>query len=439
MAEGSTIDGANRVQARPPPPPPPPPPKADPAQAAQQRTDTLAAESAAGERRGAQGQELRGTRAARPGDPAMPGERPAPVQRPVAAERPAPAAETGGEPEGEPDERSALARFGSGLWEGVKAGASGLYEGAKALVTDPVGTAEAAGEAAKRAGAATADYGQRLWNQPGETLQQTGDFLQRKANDVANAKAEDWGKAIGETAVGAVGGYGAGKALQGVKALRAVRAADDVANKAPDVVSDGRPPVDAVPDAKAPIAADTAPPSSAAPSPALAQPKQTEPFGNQKITEKGVHGQGGLTRAEGEAINKFRDALNAHNDRFGLNRDLPPSSGTGRDMVAQTNRAGDKLANVHAEIRRTDEAVNKHLSPDDLAGRVKEQRGVSTGFDHVKETQNAYENLKKSVARIDDFLARNPQLPDSQARYLLERRNGHAGLIRTLENDLGFR
>ncbi len=185
----------------------------------------------------------------------------------------------------------------------------------------------------------------------------------------------------------------------------------------------------------------TAPPTAETP-PAgrdlLHDPKQTEPFKNQKITDTGIHAQGGLTRAEGEAINGFRDKLNAYNDKFGLNRDLPPTAGSARDAVSSANRGKDGLARLNAEIRRTDETVNKHLTPDDLAGRAKEARGVSTGYDHVKETQDAYLNLKSSVARIDKYLADHPNLPEAQARYLLERRNGHADLARTLENTLGF-
>jgi hypothetical protein len=476
MADGTTVDSANRVQQRQvePPPPPPPPPKVEPQQKVQQQSDAVAAETAANERRGDASRNLLAQRTNAGSEPPQPGRNSTRVAAANQAERalapvrsapvaPAKAEQAAAQPEQpaakpaeKPPEGSAASRFLGGLWSGVKSGVVGVYEGAKALVTDPVGTAKALGSAVAKGAEATADYAKRLATNPSETLQQTADWAGKNIEDIKNAKAEDWGNFIGQTAVGAVGGYGAGKALQGVRALRAAQ----VAAKAPDVTPNARPPVNApdarppanapearppanAPEARPPASAPEARPAAAAPQQGrdlLRNPKSTDPMPNQKITEAGLHRQGGITRAEGESINRFRDALNAHNDKFGLNRDLPPSAASSADTAkALRTSKNPSLGEVHAEIRRTDDAVNKHLSPNDLAGRVKEQRGVNTGFDHVRETQNAYQNLKSSVARIDEFLAKNPNLPESQARYLLDRRNGHAGLVRNLETHLGFK
>jgi hypothetical protein len=478
MADGTTVDTSNRVQQRrvePPPPPPPPPPKVEPQQQAQQRAHALAGEAAANERRGDASRNLLAQRTNQGTEPPQPGRNstrvaqtaqleratPAPVakapeQPAQPAAQPAPATATATAPAPAPAEQpSAARRFLGGLWSGVKSGVVGAYEGAKALVTDPVGTVKAAGNAIGRAAEATADYGKRLVTNPGETLQQTAEWGKQKIEDIKNAKAEDWGKFIGETAVGAVGAYGAGKALQGIRALRAANA---IAAKAPDIKAPVKPNIapevkapavkpDVTPEVKAPAVKPDAKPDVNAPAKPNAKPNDplhnpasahTKPFPEHKLSNVGLLEQGGLRAAEKASIDKFTDALNAHNTKFGLNKDLPPSALGPVRIGDRANRAGDRLTRVHADIRRADNSANTHLKPDDLAGRVKEKRGVKTRGDHVDETNGAYKNLAKSVEQIDGYLKKNPNLPEAQRRYLTERRDGHAQLKTILEKEFGL-
>jgi hypothetical protein len=172
---------------------------------------------------------------------------------------------------------------------------------------------------------------------------------------------------------------------------------------------------------------------------ALHDPARDAPIPSQKITEKGLTGGALLLEKEGRAINAFRDALNKHNDKFGISRDLPPSAMSSKDVVTTTKQGS--FARLNADIRRADDTVNSHATPDDLAGRFKEQRHQQTGvsqrtgkpYNHIEETETAYNALKNSVNSIDNYLARNPKLPKDQATYLLERRNGHADLLRGLQ------
>ncbi len=139
-------------------------------------------------------------------------------------------------------DESALRRFGAGVVDGAKAGAQGIAAGATALVTDPKNTGRAVAHAVGRAGTSAADFAADLSRDPVATLRRTADGAAALGDRVANARAEDWGRFIGEQGVGLAAGGVAGKALQGVRVARGV--ASSRAMTAPE-----RPPVQAAPHA----------------------------------------------------------------------------------------------------------------------------------------------------------------------------------------------
>ncbi|WP_010304305.1 DUF637 domain-containing protein [Candidatus Odyssella thessalonicensis] len=141
---------------------------------------------------------------------------------------------------------------------------------------------------------------------------------------------------------------------------------------------------------------------------------KTRGKGERQLTEKGRHTPVSLTVEE---LHKVQECTQARNKYLKKWREADLS-----DLPQETRRL----------ISKTEEAVRKHLSPDDVAGVLKEDRGIVImtpdrkigelkPADHIKELNEASAGIKNRIEILREARSRLFQSPGTEkARKILE-------------------